>query len=835
MADSARVAASPDAETLPFRVYREPAEGPAEGAAGADSRAWRVNLLVQVVGAGMVLALAYGFFATEYLGQGWPYNSFLCFRPAVFSDFYNTNVHAHGLDPYTKRSCYPPFAIVLARAFACGFDYTEHGALAARASLAGQLSFALLALPFGAFFFLAVYRGIRTGRRARDLTNALVLTASYPVVFLIDRGNYVMIAFMLLFGFVHFYRSRPALANLLLALAVSLKLYPLLFLLLPAAERRWRDCAAVVGLAAALSLGPLFFFEGGFAVNLELFRRNLSLFNTGQPLVIHNVAWTLDFANLVRVPTVLLAPDTPSGPLPYYPVLCLAVLGCAALALLREREFWKKVLLLTIASICLPSRSADYNLVYLFIPLLVYFREAGAPRREDYFYLVCAGLLLVPKSYGLLRIAPIHWDRVLSPQAFLNPLLLLALFVKLVAPHFRRKPAPRQGASGPGGPRGHDAQPSLWRPRIWAGCDLPAWLRLLARNGFAVHPRYWHLALGITAAGVGHTILRLLQSAWYGGHIARTPITHAPLFIVGHWRTGTTLLHELLVLDDRHAYPTAYQCFEPNHFLLTEGLVRRWLGFALPARRGTDNMAFGWDHPQEDEFALCLLGQPSPYAALAFPNRARPDVALATLEALSARARERWKRAFVGFLRHLTFRHGPRRLVLKSPTHSFRIPTLLELFPDARFVHIVRDPYAVFPSALNLWRTLYRTHGLQSLNDRGLEEYVFTTFARLYELIEGGKRLIEPGRFHELRYEDLLADPVGQMGLLYEALGLGGFEAVRPRVEAYFREHADYRTNRYTALSPEQRDEIRRRWGPVLERYGYAPPPAADRAYRDAA
>jgi hypothetical protein len=184
------------------------------------------------------------------------------------------------------------------------------------------------------------------------------------------------------------------------------------------------------------------------------------------------------------------------------------------------------------------------------------------------------------------------------------------------------------------------------------------------------------------------------------------------------------------------------------------------------------------------------------------------------------RARAAWKRTFLRFLRQLTFK-DPRRLVLKSPTHTCRIPTLLELFPDARFVHIVRDPYTVFPSTVNLWKTLYTTHGLQAPSFRGLEEHVFNTFTHLYDRLESGRRLVPPGRFHELRYEDLIADPAGAMRRLYEELELGGFDSVLPRLRQYLSEHSGYRTNRYPQLSPELRAKIRRRWGAVIERYGY--------------
>src|SRR5262249_50001521 len=177
------------------------------------------------------------------------------------------------------------------------------------------------------------------------------------------------------------------------------------------------------------------------------------------------------------------------------------------------------------------------------------------------------------------------------------------------------------------------------------------------------------------------------------------------------------------------------------------------------------------------------------------PNHPPQDQEALDLEKLSPRARAAWKKAFVGFLQRLSFK-DPRRLVLKSPTHSCRIPTLLELFPRARFVHIVRDPFAVFPSTVNLSKPLYRYPCLQTPHYQGLEEHVFNTFVHLYDRLEAARPLIPQGQLHEVRYEELIADPIGRMGKLYEELNLGGFEAVRPCLEEDLRAHAGYRTNR---------------------------------------
>src|SRR5262249_14329306 len=230
--------------------------------------------------------------------------------------------------------------------------------------------------------------------------------------------------------------------------------------------------------------------------------------------------------------------------------------------------------------------------------------------------------------------------------------------------------------------RTRSAKEREWAPRFWEGCNFSAWMRLLFRNRCAVHWTHWYIAVIVTVVSLFHTALHFVQEVCYGRRVKRTPLREAPLFIIGHWRTGTTLLHELLILDDRHTYPNTYECLEPNHFLLTEGFFRRYLRFLVPSRRPMDNMAAGWERPQEDEFALCMLGQPSPYLTIAFPNRPPQDPRYLDLEGLPPPALESWKKTFLRFLRQLTFKDS-RRLVLKSPPHSCRIKVLLEMFPDA--------------------------------------------------------------------------------------------------------------------------------------------------------
>jgi hypothetical protein len=359
---------------------------------------------------------------------------------------------------------------------------------------------------------------------------------------------------------------------------------------------------------------------------------------------------------------------------------------------------------------------------------------------------------------------------------------------------------------------------------MWQGCNFSAWMRMLMRNRFRVGWRQSYVAAIATGITLGHTALRVAQHFVYGKRIRHT-VLQPPIFILGHWRTGTTLLHELLVLDPRHSFPTSYECFAPNHFLLSEKLMTKCLWFLSPNRRPMDNMAAGWDRPQEDEFAMCMLGQPSPYLTIAFPNHGPVFDDYLDLEELTPRELKNWRHTFKRFLQAVAVRN-PRRLVLKSPPHTWRIRVLKEMFPDAHFIHIVRNPYVVYPSTMNLWRSLFCQQALQKPSCDWLERHVLETFVNMHERLRQTRHLVADDHFFELRYEDLVRDPLSQLRALYEHLHLGGFDEARPQLEAYLAGVSGYETNRYQ-LTPREHSMITRHWGHIITRYGYADQPLA--------
>ena len=358
-----------------------------------------------------------------------------------------------------------------------------------------------------------------------------------------------------------------------------------------------------------------------------------------------------------------------------------------------------------------------------------------------------------------------------------------------------------------------------WHGRIWLGFSFGDWMRFLWHHRFAVSPHRIPSAIIITIVSLGHSFFRLMQQIIYGRRIARTQIVDGPVFIIGHWRSGTTMLHEILGRDERFAYPTNYQCFAPHHFLLTQWIIARWFGFLLPSQRPMDSMLVDWNRPQEDEFALCVLGERSPYWKLAFSNRDQCQEYI-DLKNVPPAALQRWKRTLLRFVKLLTFHYRGKPIILKSPTHTGRVKVLMDLFPRARFIHIVRDPCVLYPSTVNMWKKMYAWQQMQTPRFEGLEEFVYQTFEQMYAAFEEARPLLPKNRLYEIRYEDLVRDPLGNLRAMYDQLELGDFDAALPAIEKYVEEISDYKPNRYE-ISPELRAEIHRRWSRYAEQYGY--------------
>ena len=318
--------------------------------------------------------------------------------------------------------------------------------------------------------------------------------------------------------------------------------------------------------------------------------------------------------------------------------------------------------------------------------------------------------------------------------------------------------------------------------------------------------------------GPARSLMAALQ-AWTVGRPHRALDQVEAVFILGFWRSGTTLLHELMATDENFAYPTSYACFHPHHFLFSQ----RFATNSGEVRRPQDQVMTGWRTPQEDEFALLCLGARSPYEGLIAAADFASAMKLADPEDLPTDDARRWERLFLRFFRAVWRAGGKRALVLKSPTHSYRVRTLRRLVPNARFVLLVRDPYEIFESMMKTYRAFSLRYGLvPGLPNRELREMILAERLRCEEKLRTGLSGLGSDRLAVVKYEELIADPVATVETIYRQFGLPQFERIRPRLVEKAR--ALRSSPRMAAnLSSPWRDRLKLAWAEIFDRYGYDP------------
>ncbi len=353
---------------------------------------------------------------------------------------------------------------------------------------------------------------------------------------------------------------------------------------------------------------------------------------------------------------------------------------------------------------------------------------------------------------------------------------------------------------------------------IWHGMNLSSMARFLARRPHMHWSRAHRIAL-MPAMGLHNSLMSLAETALYGRAVQNTEIKHAPVFILGYWRSGTTLLHNLITRDPQFTFPNTYQMLFPTHFLLTERISKRLTAPLMPPTRPMDNVRCGWDLPQEDEFALCTLTLLSPYLLTSHADDYSVYKPLFDFAGVPEADVRRWCDALQLLVRKITYK-TPRPVVLKSPAHTYRIPLLLRMFPNAKFVYIHRHPYNVFRSCVYMRQTMVRENELGRSALKGHEEEVLRTYKHAFACYERDRKLIPAGNLHEVSFERLEADPLQELQSAYSGLNLDGFGELREALLPELAAMKQYKKNRFDE-DREWKSAVHNELRPAFERFGY--------------
>lgn len=352
---------------------------------------------------------------------------------------------------------------------------------------------------------------------------------------------------------------------------------------------------------------------------------------------------------------------------------------------------------------------------------------------------------------------------------------------------------------------------------------LRLWVRYLQLYG-GVDREYFARAAAISALSLMTSPFRIAERALFKTRIDSTPIEHAPLFILGHWRTGTTFLHSLLDQDDALGHVSLFQTLAPASFFVGQRTLQPLVAMRTPETRPMDNVRLEMEGAQEEEFAMVHYSGHSFYNGWYFPRKMEQLFEkYALFDGLNEEDREEWRRAYLYVLRAATLRAKGKRLVLKNPVNTCRISALLDLFPDAKFVHICRDPYDVLKSSLHLYRSVLDLVSLQKIDDAQIEHNVLKFYRLMLGRYLEERHLIPEGNLVEVRYENLEKEPVREIERVYAELGIPGWESARGDIQAYAESQRTYKKNVYT-LNAADREKVETHWKFALEAWGYSRP-----------
>lgn len=349
------------------------------------------------------------------------------------------------------------------------------------------------------------------------------------------------------------------------------------------------------------------------------------------------------------------------------------------------------------------------------------------------------------------------------------------------------------------------------------------WLQLLRRSR-GIDLTYAPRVLFVSATTLLTSPLRFWERARYGRRIENVAIHPSPIFIIGHWRSGTTHLHNLLCQDESLVSLTTFQAMAPGFCLVGSGAIKRFLARMAGARYPTrliDNVPLAFDAPQEDEFAMANLSPHSFVHTFSLPQQAQEFFDRSVLfDGVSDVDLSTWKATYLALLRKATLANSGKRLVIKNCAHSARIETLLQLFPDAKFIHIHRNPYEVFLSTRHMHRTVLPRSQLQSIVPAKVEAHVLRFYQQLMHRFLADRSLIPAGNLLEIRFEDLETSPLDQLRRVYAGLCLPGFAAAEPAFRSYLESVSDYRKNAYE-LDRDVIAKVNEHWPFAFEAWGY--------------
>ena len=351
--------------------------------------------------------------------------------------------------------------------------------------------------------------------------------------------------------------------------------------------------------------------------------------------------------------------------------------------------------------------------------------------------------------------------------------------------------------------------------------SLRLWLKLRGQNKISKSKKA--MANKITFFVLASLPFRWIQSLYVPFKLRSVSLKEKPpVFVIGHWRSGTTHLHYLLAQDDQFSYLEAFQAFFFKVAFVSKSFMRPVLNYFMPSTRPQDNIKIDASAPTEEEHPLTNLTEKSGMQTFFFPRNRKYFDKFNLFENTKKNEINSWKKIYHKMLCQIALYQGKdKQLLLKNPHNTGRIKVLLELYPNAKFIFIHRNPYDVFLSNVHLYNSTIKTQFLQEFNQDEVEKRVIYCYEKTMKKYIEERALIDPKNHVEISYKELADEPIKTIRKIYDKIELGEFSKVESKIQDYLKSLGEYKTNQFKKPEKELINTINERWEFSFKEWGY--------------
>lgn len=292
-----------------------------------------------------------------------------------------------------------------------------------------------------------------------------------------------------------------------------------------------------------------------------------------------------------------------------------------------------------------------------------------------------------------------------------------------------------------------------------------------------------------------------------------------PVFILGHWRSGTTLLHNILCHDPQASFITTYQSIFP-HNMYSKWLFKNFLHWKIPDKRPTDDVDLGANLPQEDDFALSNITTAF-YDFFFFPDAYKEHYERhIRFSENGQHYKKEWLDSYHYLIRKGLINRKGKYPVLKNPANTGRIGAILEQYPDARFIHIHRNPVTVYLSTRTFFLSLFPAVQLQSSSKEQIIDIIIHYYKWLMQDYLEQKELIPKENLYEIRFEDFELEPFATLEKVYQQFGIDDWETGYAAMLDYYKGLHGYKKSVYR-INRSELDRVKTEWDFAFKALSY--------------